>query len=611
MRTRIFGIVFTTLLFTSSIGFAFMWPWDPGWKIGKDLMERMEAIDENANTPVIVVFDDKARPELVEKYGYLKRELRTVKGASGWMSPRKIRQLVKENHVKGVYLNKKVWALLDDSIPMIEADKVWEDGVTGKGVKVCIVDTGVGPHSDLKPLTAQWDFVNNDNDATDDHGHGTHVAGIVASQDATYKGVAPDASLMAAKVLDASGSGSYDDVIAGIEWCHDNGADVVSISLGGQAYKSNCDSNILAQTVNQVVSDGVVVSVAAGNDGTDGLTTPACASGAIAVGAVDKNGNVPWWSSRGEEMDIAAPGVDITSLYLNNGLTTMSGTSMACPHVSGVSALLLSAKPTLTVDEVKTALYTTATAVNKCYQCDFSWNGNCFLQRQVSCTSSITGAGIVNAWRAYQSITLPTTTTSTTSTTTSILTTSTSSTTSISTSTSISTTSSVATTTSSVTTSTTTTETTSTSSSTISSTSSVTTTTSTTTSEETTSITTTESSTTSVPTTSSTTTVPTTETTTSTELTTTVTPTVKCWDGSNQLLYRNRKQMRKFCKCAQGTYDYSSYSYSWGRRTVYYYVDSGDNEKWETKTRYSYLPVHRVKCVDGNYYPTNQDYYYG
>jgi hypothetical protein len=87
-------------------------------------------------------------------------------------------------------------------------------------------------------------------------------------------------------------------------------------------------------------------------------------------------------------------------------------------------------------------------------------------------------------------------------------------------------------------------------------------------------------------------------------------PTAKCWDGSYQYLYRNSNQMKKFCKCAEGTYGYNSYSYSWARKTVYYYMDSGDNTNWSVSSRSSYLPVYQVRCSDGQWYPTNQDYYY-
>jgi hypothetical protein len=85
---------------------------------------------------------------------------------------------------------------------------------------------------------------------------------------------------------------------------------------------------------------------------------------------------------------------------------------------------------------------------------------------------------------------------------------------------------------------------------------------------------------------------------------------VLCWSGSNQYLYRNNNQARKFCKCAQGTYGYKSYSYKFGRATVYKYIDAGDNENWSVTSTSSYLPVYQVTCADGKVYPTNKDYYY-
>ena len=86
-------------------------------------------------------------------------------------------------------------------------------------------------------------------------------------------------------------------------------------------------------------------------------------------------------------------------------------------------------------------------------------------------------------------------------------------------------------------------------------------------------------------------------------------PGVQCWEGNYENLYRNRAQMRKFCKCAEGSYGYQSYSYSWGRKTVYQYTDTGDNEVWSVNTRSTYLPVNSVKCLDGSWYSTNQDYF--
>jgi len=143
-------------------------------------------------------------------------------------------------------------------------------------------------------------------------------------------------------VSDSGGNCYEDDMLAAMEDAVVQGiAKVMSISIGGGSYTtSNCDSDPLAAKLNSVVDRGITAVVAAGNDGK-GVSTPGCASKAIAVGAVDKTGAVPYFSGRGPALDIVAPGVSIYSTYVNNGYATMSGTSMATPHVSGVVALLL------------------------------------------------------------------------------------------------------------------------------------------------------------------------------------------------------------------------------------------------------------------------------
>lgn len=331
----------------------------------------------------------------------LTHKYKIINAVAGTLPREKLKLLRKTRGIR-VYRDLKVHALLDESVPLVEADKLHAKGVNGSGIRVCVVDTGVDDgHPALNQLIAEWDFVNQDDDASDDNGHGTHIAGIIASTDELYTGVAPGVSLMAAKVLDAYGSGYESDVIAGIEWCVENGANVISLSLGA-IYYGNCDKEPLGEAVNRASEGGVVVVAAAGNNGRR-VELPACASGSIAVGAVDKDKNVPYWSSRGHELDLVAPGVDITSTKVGGGWKWMSGTSMAAPHVSGVAALLLQAKPSLTPEAIRNVLKNTTSQVNECYTCRFLRGGSClFGMRKVPCTKLITGAGIVNAYEAYK-----------------------------------------------------------------------------------------------------------------------------------------------------------------------------------------------------------------
>ena len=492
----------------------------------------------------------------------------------------------------------RVFHILDlNADKQINADKVWANGIDGNGVKVAILDTGIDTDNpELKDsYLGGYDYVNNDAIPEDDHGHGTHVSGIITANgvDANAKGVAPAAGIYMYKVCDAGGSCYEDDMEAAMEAAVQTDAKVMSISIGGGSYTTeNCDSDSLANKTNWVVSQGLTVVVAAGNDGR-GVSSPGCASKAIAVGAVDSNNNVVYFSGRGPALDIVASGYNIYSTLID-GYGRMSGTSMATPHVAGVVALLLNANPGLTTNEIKTALYQTASPVNKCYKCTLWVGSSCYRQAEVTCTRDITGAGVVDAYDAYLYV-LPSTTTI--------------STTSSSTSTSMSTTSSTISTTSTTTSISTTTTSIPTTSSTTTSITTSSTTSSTTTVSTTSTTTSTSSTSTSTSSTTSSSSSSTTSTTTSS--TTTTISTNKCWSAEYQYLYINSNQLKKFCKCAEGGYGYQSYGYSFGTKKVYYYVDSGNNLNWVVSSRSFFVPVYRVKCLDGQWYPTNQDYYYG
>ncbi|MGD2250738.1 MAG: S8 family peptidase [Candidatus Methanofastidiosia archaeon] len=177
------------------------------------------------------------------------------------------------------------------------------------------------------------------NNFDDDHGHGSHCAGIVAAvdNDIGVVGVAPEAWLYGVKVLDGSGSGYTSDCIEGIEWCTNNGMEVISMSWG-----SYDDDQALHDTIDAAWNAGAVLVAAAGNEGYENPDLyPAGYSSVMAISATDSSDNVTSWSNYGSEIEVAAPGASIYSTCKNGGYDTMSGTSMACPHVSGVAALIL------------------------------------------------------------------------------------------------------------------------------------------------------------------------------------------------------------------------------------------------------------------------------
>ncbi|MFC5727730.1 MULTISPECIES: S8 family peptidase [Nocardioides] len=225
---------------------------------------------------------------------------------------------------------------------------------TGAGVDVYVVDTGIlTTHPDFGGRAVHGtDTVDGDSNATDCNGHGTHVAGTVGGTD---YGMAKQTRLVAVRVLDCAGSGTTSGVIAGLDWVaanHQAGRPAVAnMSLGGGA------SSALDAAVRRVISDGVSMAVAAGNENTDACTkSPARVGEALTVAASDRNDARASFSNRGTCVDLFAPGVDITSAWLSNGTSTISGTSMASPHVAAAAALYLQSNPTASPSAVSTAI---------------------------------------------------------------------------------------------------------------------------------------------------------------------------------------------------------------------------------------------------------------
>jgi len=285
-------------------------------------------------------------------------------------------------YVKKLHYNKKIEAYLEKSISIIKADSVWNQfGVDGDSIIIAIIDSGIdylhpalgGGFGAGFKVIGGYDFVRNDNDPIDDYGHGTHVAGIVAADGDSIKGVAPKALLYALKVLDQNGYGQEEDVIAAIEYCADpNGdgnlddmVDIMNLSLGSSFGSPDAPSSIAIDNASLL---GITACIAAGNNGTyKSIGTPGTAESAITVGASDDEDGLAYFSSKGPvsktysiKPDVVAPGVDINSLNLGGGTVEHSGTSMATPHVAGVCALLKSIHPEWGPQELKSAIMTTS-----------------------------------------------------------------------------------------------------------------------------------------------------------------------------------------------------------------------------------------------------------
>jgi subtilisin family serine protease len=246
---------------------------------------------------------------------------------------------------------------IDWGVKRVGADSSWDSG-TGNGVIVAVVDTGIQlNHPDLSTnVITGYDFVNNDESATDDNGHGTHVAGIIAStmNGSGNVGTSYSAKLMPVKVLNESGYGYLSDVAKGIYYAADNGARIINMSLG-----TSEDSDTLRTAVQYAANKGVLLVAAAGNDSGAPCAYPAAYSSVVCVVATDQDNKLASFSNIGGEL--AAPGVSNYSTYINSAYATLSGTSMASPHVAGSAALLLSVCTDCSTSEVRTLLRETAT----------------------------------------------------------------------------------------------------------------------------------------------------------------------------------------------------------------------------------------------------------
>ncbi|MFF7284057.1 S8 family peptidase [Streptomyces griseorubiginosus] len=277
-----------------------------------------------------------------------------------------------------VWLDGVRKASLDKSVPQIGAPKAWAAGYDGKGVKIAVLDTGVDTtHPDLKTQVIESKNFSAAADATDKFGHGTHVASIAAGTGAKsggkYKGVAPGARILNGKVLDDTGSGDDSGILAGMEWAAEQGADVVNLSLGGG---DTPEIDPLEAEVNKLSTEkGILFAIAAGNSGPESIGSPGSADAALTVGAVDDKDKLADFSSTGPRVgdgaikpDVTAPGVDITAAAAKGsvidqevgekppGYLTISGTSMATPHVAGAAAILKQEHPDWGYAELKGAL---------------------------------------------------------------------------------------------------------------------------------------------------------------------------------------------------------------------------------------------------------------
>ena len=290
-------------------------------------------------------------------------------------------------NVDRIYYDQTYTLALENSVPQVNADDVHGlqlNGVdlTGAGQTICVIDTGINyNHNSLgSGFGAGYKVISGENiynssvpDPLDDHGHGSHVAGIAAAS-GDITGIAPGANLIAMKVFGATRSTTASKVLAGIDWCVNNATEfnisVITMSLSLTSYgdeviftsSSTCDNygdGGVVNASNNAASQGILVSAAAGNDGnTTGIGSPACGSNVTSVGAVNNADTLSY--NRGPILDLLAPGVLVNSTYTSDDYVQMSGTSMATPHVAGAAAILWQIADlegaTVTAQQVENAL---------------------------------------------------------------------------------------------------------------------------------------------------------------------------------------------------------------------------------------------------------------
>ncbi len=355
---------------------------DPS-KIHRILADRMrlEGLVATAPIPVIILFrqNQVGLSDAVEGVDSTKRTFRLVPATSNMATRDGIERLTEALQVQMVWYDAPVHPMADVSLSLTGVPTVWQKGISGKGIKIGIVDTGIDAnHPDFSMRIAQVKDLTGEG-PLDYNGHGTHIAGIIggsgAASGGAFRGVAWECVFYVAKALRGDGTGSTSDVMAGIDWAVQQGVQVLNVAPGSDEPSDGSDA--LAVMCDAAVSKGVVVCAAAGNAGPAQRTiaSPGCAREIITVGATDKENQMASFSSRGPtpdgrgKPDLCFPGVNVISCRasgtsigtpLDESYTQASGTCLAAAQAAGACALLLQARPGLSPLQIKEILIKTA-----------------------------------------------------------------------------------------------------------------------------------------------------------------------------------------------------------------------------------------------------------
>lgn len=252
---------------------------------------------------------------------------------------------------------------MDRICKVMDLQKIYEEfGVSGNGITIAVLDTGISRHPDLKGKIAAFrDFVNQKKYLYDDNGHGSHIAGIICGSGrisgGKYKGIAPGASIVAAKVLDRGGGGKVDDTLEGLAWILDIHKEydirIINLSIGIADLKDTRKKTALEEMLGKCWERGILVVTAAGNNCKEYKAKSLSGNGDCAITVGTKEGGPC-------NPDLIAPGDNITSCDMRRGYTRKSGSSMATPIVSASAALLWEREPMLTNVEIKEKMIATA-----------------------------------------------------------------------------------------------------------------------------------------------------------------------------------------------------------------------------------------------------------
>lgn len=348
----------------------------------------------NDTIPVIISLKNKkayTKSDVSTLTKQIKYELPIVNGFACNMTVQQIRKFSTHEDIDFISYDCKIHTIVNKAGKTIGLDKISPLPYTGKGVTVAIIDTGITTHKDLtypsNRIIGFKDIINNKYKPYDDNGHGTHIAGLVASNGASskgkYKGIAPEANILAIKALDYEGNGKVSDILSAIQWVIQTkntfNTKILNLSLGTAAQHSE-RFDPLVKAANKAIESGLIVITAVGNNGPNpkSILSPSISRYVISVGACDdrrysESGliTIPPFSSRGptrdrvKKPDLLAPGVEIVSLSNtdSSGYSSLTGTSMSAPIVSGAVALMIQEKPDMTHFEVKKRLMESCTKI--------------------------------------------------------------------------------------------------------------------------------------------------------------------------------------------------------------------------------------------------------